>query len=441
MEKLIFWEMNEINFPYIKAYIKKGKLPNWEKFINTYGIVTTTSEDKYEELEPWIQWPTVRTGRTYKEHKVFRLGDMESSEKRQHWEILEEYGYSVAAISPINGSNRTNNSPFWIPDPWVDTKTSGKGFIERIAKAIKQAVNDNSQEKLEVKTIVTLLEGMLTKSQLSSWPQYIRNLFGVVKKQHWSKAIILDRLLADIFISLWKMHKPDFSVLFLNSGAHIQHHYMCSAMPYDGDVKNPSWYVHNSKDPMLELLEMYDNILKDLLKLKDTRLIIATGLQQVPYESPTFYWRLKNHSEFLQKIGVKFSRVQARMTRDFLLEFNHYQELVHAKKLLAEVRLENGERVFGELDDRGGDLFVSLTYGSDIKDNFNLYLNGKEYVNFRSDIAFVAIKNGHHHGTGYYLDNFRKPSKLKESIPLQGLFKVIMSHFSINMNNDLKEHV
>jgi len=246
IKKLIIWEMNEINFEYLNAYIENGKLPNWKRFIDKHGLSFTTSEKKYEELEPWIQWPTARIGLSYKEHGVYRLGDMEKSKFRQHWEILEERGYSVAAVSPINASNKTSNSPFWIPDPWVDTKISGKGFVERIAKAVKQAVNDNSQEKLEVKSIVALLEALLTKSQLTSWPQYMISLFGVLKKQHWSKAIILDRLLADIFISLWKKHEPDFSVLFLNSGAHIQHHYMCNAKPYVRNAKNPSWYVNGS---------------------------------------------------------------------------------------------------------------------------------------------------------------------------------------------------
>ena len=440
IKKLIIWEMNEINFEYLNAYIENGKLPNWKRFIDKHGLSFTTSEKKYEELEPWIQWPTARIGLSYKEHGVYRLGDMEKSKFRQHWEILEERGYSVAAVSPINASNKTSNSPFWIPDPWVDTKISGKGFVERIAKAVKQAVNDNSQEKLEVKSIVALLEALLTKSQLTSWPQYMISLFGVLKKQHWSKAIILDRLLADIFISLWKKHEPDFSVLFLNSGAHIQHHYMCNAKPYVGNVKNPSWYVTESRDPLLELLEMYDAILKDLIKLKNTRLIIATGLQQVPYESPTFYWRLKDHDEFLNKLGVKFSRFQPRMTRDFLLAFDNYKDLSNAKDLLSEVRSKNGERIFKELDDRGNDLFVSLTYTKDIKDNFSIYLNDREYKNFRNDIVFVAIKNGHHHGTGYYLDSFKKPEESKENIPLSDVFKYVMSHFSIHEDiNDLEK--
>ena len=261
-KKIIFWELNEINFEYVNYYIDQGKLPNWKKIIKEHGLFTTIAEKNYKELEPWIQWPTVRTGLTFNEHGVFRLGDMEGSGLKQHWEILEDRGYTVAAISPINASNNTKNSPFWMPDPWVDTKISGNGFIRRFSKAIKQAVNDNSEEKLNFSSIVAIVEGLITKSKISSWSIYISSLIGAMSKQHWSKAIFLDRLLADIFISLWKKHQPDFSVLFLNSGAHIQHHYMCSSKAYKGTAVNPDWYISKDKDPLLEILEMYDSVLK-----------------------------------------------------------------------------------------------------------------------------------------------------------------------------------
>ena len=429
-KKIIFWELNEINFEYVNYYIDQGKLPNWKKIIKEHGLFTTIAEKNYKELEPWIQWPTVRTGLTFNEHGVFRLGDMEGSGLKQHWEILEDRGYTVAAISPINASNNTKNSPFWMPDPWVDTKISGNGFIRRFSKAIKQAVNDNSQEKLSYSSISTIVEALITKSQLSSWTTYLLSVYGAIKRQHWSKAILLDRLIADIFISLWKRHQPDFSVLFLNSGAHIQHHYMCNAIPYKGSIRNPEWYIPKDKDPLLEILEMYDLVLNEMQNLRDTRLMISVGLRQIPYEKPEFYWRLKNHDEFLKKLGINFIKVKPRMTRDFLIEFDNEKDLIKAEKTLLQVKSINGEAIFGEVDNRGGDLFVSLTFSDDISDDFTIFLNEKKYEAFKNDIVFVAIKNGHHDSKGYYLDTARKPGELKNNMPLKNIFSFIISHFN-----------
>ena len=39
-QKLIFWELNEINFDYVNFYIDEGKLPNWKKLIEDNGLFT-----------------------------------------------------------------------------------------------------------------------------------------------------------------------------------------------------------------------------------------------------------------------------------------------------------------------------------------------------------------------------------------------------------------
>ena len=58
-----------------------------------------------------------------------------------------------------------------------------------------------------------------------------------------------------------------------------------------------------------------------LLKLKNVKIIIATGLHQQPHEHLTFYWRLKEHVKFAEMIGIKnFSEILPRMSRDFLSE-------------------------------------------------------------------------------------------------------------------------
>ena len=38
-----------------KPYIKKNKLRNFKTLFSKYKQITTISENKYENLEPWIQ--------------------------------------------------------------------------------------------------------------------------------------------------------------------------------------------------------------------------------------------------------------------------------------------------------------------------------------------------------------------------------------------------
>tara|TARA_Y100000389_G_scaffold187881_1_gene209786 strand:- start:374 stop:1666 length:1293 start_codon:yes stop_codon:yes gene_type:complete len=430
MDKLVFWECNEINFEYVKRYIASGRLSNWRDFIEKHGLFTTQSENKYENLEPWIQWPTVRTGLDFSDHHLFRLGDSLHKDIKQHWELIEKKGYKVAAVSPINGLNKTTSSPFWIPDPWVDTKASGSNSIKRFASAIKQAVNDNAQGKLELKTIFSLAEMLIFSSQSSSWSSYIYNGLGALRRRRWSKAIILDRLLTDTFMHMWKKHQPDFGTLFLNAGAHIQHHYLYSSSAYDGNVKNPKWYIKSDRDPLLEVLELYDKVLCELNKLPNTRLMISIGMRQIPYKEPIFYWRLKNHNAFLKKINIKYKSVKPRMTRDFLIEFEKKTEKEHAMCLLKSMTSQDGQRIFNEIEDKGLGLFVSLTYHHDISRDFKVIYGENKYLNFKDDVVFVAIKNGHHDSKGYYLDSYRQPGELQDNIPLRNLFSYTMDHFN-----------
>src|SRR5688500_9437712 len=99
-------ELNEINFDYVERYSASGHLPHLTKLIHRHGLSTTVSESTYEHIEPWIQWVSAHTGKTFEEHKIFRLGDIVDSNIDQIWEVLERKGVSVGAVSPMNAANR-----------------------------------------------------------------------------------------------------------------------------------------------------------------------------------------------------------------------------------------------------------------------------------------------------------------------------------------------
>ena len=72
---------------------------------------------------------------------------------------------------------------------------------------------------------------------------------------------------------------------------------------------------------MLEMLIVYDRLISDLIKQSNSELIIATGLSQKPYTHLKFYYRLRDHKDFLDDIGINYLNVIPRMTRDFLISF------------------------------------------------------------------------------------------------------------------------
>ena len=402
---LILVELNEINFDMVKIYLDKGiKLPGFDAIIGDQ-LLKTRAEEKYEEIEPWIQWPSVHTGLSYDGHKVFRLGDSINSDKKQFFEKVEEAGYLVGAISPMNASNKLQNPAFFIPDPWTKTPSDRSFLSKALKSALSQAVNDNSKSKLTVSTIIKLSIIFLA---LVKPTRFIPLVLYAIKayKKPWRKALFLDMFLFEIHKTLYKRKKPNFSIIFLNAGAHIQHHYFYNSQYVaKPELSNPSWYVQESEDPCLEMIKIYDEIIQSFLSLPSTEIIIATGLSQKPYDKLKYYYRLNDHEFFLNDLGIVFSSVIPRMTRDFLITFNTSEEAISAEIKLNKVMVNDTFKLFNDIDNRGKSLFVVLTLSDEITEKTQLNFESRTFI-LKKHVVFVAIKNGEHQSEGFaYFSN------------------------------------
>jgi hypothetical protein len=402
-KRLILLELNEINFDVVEKYVAADatRFPSLKKLL-AGAQIRTSCEKQYEKLEPWIQWASVHTNKTYAEHGIFRLGDIVGSGVPQIFEQLEHAGYKVGAISAMNAENRLKNPSYFIPDPWTQTPTDSSWWSQSLAQAVSQAVNDNAQARITPKSALQVVLGLLRFARVGHYQKYL-SLVAASRRKPWLKALVLDLLLHDVHWIMFNTKKPNFSTLFLNAGAHIQHHYFFNAEPLrkDSSNKNPSWYVAEDQDPLADVLSLYDMIVGEYFSRADTDLVLATGLAQKPYDRVKFYYRLNSHAQFLNGLGIKFSSVFPRMTRDFLIEFANEQQAQEAQDILASVRVGGDEvPLFGEIDNRGESLFVTLTYPQEITTS-TLYRVGDRKAPLLSEVSFVAIKNGMHQEEGF----------------------------------------
>jgi hypothetical protein len=413
----MFLELNEVNFDFIRNYVRAGRLPTFKRLIEAHGFALTESEQSYEQLEPWIQWVTAHTGKSYAEHQVFRLGDIVNHDHAQVWERLEQHGLRVGAVSPMNAKNRLNNAAFFVPDPWTSTVVNGSPVLQRLDAAIAQAVNDNAQARVSARSLLNLVQGWLAYASPGHWARYL-GYAATAKWQPWRKAMFLDLLLADVFFREARRTKPHFATLFLNAAAHIQHHYLFCSSVYEGPFRNPEWYVKPGEDPVLEVYELYDHIVaRACQQFPDSRLMIGTGLHQNPHSKVTFYWRLKNHAEFLRKLGVVFESVAPRMSRDFLVSCASTEQAKLAEQRLLASQADDGSPLF-EVDNRGTDLFVMFVYAKDIPADAGCRIGELRLPGLRAEVAFVALKNGEHHGLGYLIDTGRRSDPNAKPIAL-----------------------
>lgn len=427
---LVLLEFNEVNFDFVRRYVDRGHLDSFAALLASKGYAETTSEEQYEHLEPWIQWVTAHTGLPFKEHQVFRLGDIEFRAPVQIWEKLESAGVTVGAISPINAANRTTRSAFFVPDPWTQTPVSGGWILRQLYAALAQAVGENAQKRITPSTLARLALGLAAHFRISTIGELTAHAVHR-RREPWRAPLFLDRFLADVFVRQWRRSRPGFASLFLNAAAHIQHHYMFSSAVYDGPHRNPAWYVSPGADPILDAYSLYDRILRDVLRLPGSpRVMIATGLHQDPHPVQQYYYRLKNHSQFLKRLNLSFASLQPRMSRDFTVYCSSPAEAHQCESTLGRLRAPDGEPLFS-VDNRGTDLFVMLTYPREITRGFVFRLDLQPRWDLYDDVAFVALKNGEHHGTGYFVNTGAPRFIPGTTFPLTEVFARVCEAFEV----------
>ncbi len=426
-------------------------MPAFKRLFDRYGYSQTHSETRHEFVNPWIQWPTVHTGLDYDQHGVFRTGDIVKTDHPHIYEILEQHGLSVAAMSPFNANNNTQYPAFFVPDPWTQTRFDGSWRLRLLYKALVEVADDYAKGRISCQSMGRLAINM-TAAPPSTLLIYLYEALMYFRGKKWFRALICDRLLTDVFIQQWKRHRPDYATLFLNGAAHLQHHYLFSSQVYDGDRQNPEGYASADEDPLLGIFEVYDTLLPRLLALQDNvRLMILTGLHQAPHKRTTYYYRLDDLSGFLKRLGISCLSTSPLMTEDFVINFSNEREALRAEQQLAQVQTvseptifyrETGDRPVRTLEtaphlfhieNRGSDLYVQLKPTCQPLYDEMTIRNGESHLeNFETMASLAQFKNTHHVGVGYFLDTGVEKGTWPPDIPLRNTFGMILEAFGID---------
>ncbi|MAV64101.1 MAG: hypothetical protein CBC84_002385 [Pelagibacteraceae bacterium TMED124] len=432
-KKLVLISLNELNFDAVKLYELKD-LSNLKKLVSNANL--TSSEKDYEKLEPWIQWLTIYSGMTADEHGVFRLGDVKKKKIENIFNKIEKLGFQVGAISPMNLDNNLKSPNFFIPDPWTDTCSDESFFSKLCTKTFSKFVNNNSSNKVEFKYYIYLLTIFFKFFRFKNLFTYLELLFRSINSKYY-KVVFFDILLNDIFIKLKKSKNTSFSHLFLNGIAHIQHHYFFNSKINNSKNVNPDWYINKKIDPFFNILKYYDKILNDYLINNDEKIMIATGLTQIPYDRKKYYYRLNDHKHFLNKLKINYKEVFPRMSRDFLIEFHDNDSTLYAQNLIWNIKDKKNQKLFGLVENRGKELFITLNYSDEINDKSKFMLGDTVLQNIEKDVSLVAIKNGMHDPKGFFYisENLEKFTNFnRKEINIKDLHKLIINFF-INEKN------
>ena len=115
-----------------------------------------------------------------------------------------------------------------------------------IYSTLSEAVNDNSEGKLSIKNKIIILFLFLYFFRGKTLFKLINYFFKSLNSK-WYRAIIFDLLLHRIHLSYLKKFEIDFSTIFFNAGAHIQHHYLHNSKIIENKVGKSHRYINENK--------------------------------------------------------------------------------------------------------------------------------------------------------------------------------------------------
>ena len=155
--------------------------------------------------------------------------------------------------------------------------------------------------------------------------------------------------------------------------------------------------------------------------------MLATGLSQIPYDRVKYYYKLINHKEFFDKFKLKYQNIFELMSRDFIIRFKDTTECIKALQIIKNITDNNKKKLFGDINIKNEDLFVSFVYDEKITDQKITVDNHSEII-LKNFVNFVALKNGMHNEKGFvYYDHFEKTKIRLENIKSEILKKLNVS--------------
>ena len=133
-------QFNEANFDLINEYQKTHK--DLFRSLAKKQKVLTTSEAEYEDLEPWIQWASLYSGKPLAEHRCFHLGDYQIKDDDDLFIKLAKNKLRVGLFGAMNHPGDKRLTCF-VPDAWSTASCDGSYPSRCAQKVVSYLVNKN----------------------------------------------------------------------------------------------------------------------------------------------------------------------------------------------------------------------------------------------------------------------------------------------------------
>ncbi|MGE3319995.1 MAG: hypothetical protein AB7I18_11940 [Candidatus Berkiella sp.] len=393
-KNVLIVELNEFSTDLIQHAIKQYHLPHLAK-IWSFPKVTYKSPDRYNSgyLEPWVQWVSIHSGAPSKEHGIKHLGDVPDLQFKQCWEVLSEHQVSTGVWGVMNGACQSANEvPFFIPDPWTFTERARPQELNHLLELPRYVAKNyqNLSKTALISKAWKLLKFIASSGQGKTiFKETLKLGQSLLKhgKHHYLFISFFDYIQTLLFSEYKKKYNPKVSIIFLNSLAHLQHHYWREG-------------PENITPQILHGLKQIDRLFGFLLTtFPEDALVVHNGLSQMNtnHEKPWVLYRQKDPARFLKALNMPFVKVEQHMTHDGHVFFNNQDDRDAAFEALKYATIL--EKPLFQVEKNTHDackLFYQLKFTDQLTDKKTQFTYQEKHYRFFEYFDEIVTRTGRH---------------------------------------------
>ena len=312
------------------------------------------------------------------------------------------------------------NCTFFFPDPWTFSEAAYPSELNNLL-AFPRYYSKNYGDldrKKSLQTFCQLIWFCLNpRIAIELLPLAPRILGSVIKNgmHEYLLFVLFDLVNAKLFAHYYKRTKPDFSLLFMNSLAHLQHHKWTSK-----DVLSEEMKV------AFTLFDTATGIIFNALPSEEPILVANAFTQFCSIDQNEFLHRQKNPEEFLRAVGIRFERVEQAMTNDGHVFFDSPESANKAAEILQTASV-NGKPAFHvELDAKTPNkIFFQGIIWEPLPKNTVMDINGRKIL-FFEQFEVITKRSGSHLQDGHV---FSQKVAVPEKLYNHSIHDIILKHF------------
>ncbi len=316
--KVLLAEFNEITWRLVDPLCARGKLPTFAEFIKEGVQGAPVATEVPPNLDPWISWTSLYTGRPQEEHGVrFLEQPPETEQGPRIWDLAADAGKTLGVYGSImSWPPRQDIQGFWVPgtfSPGPETFPRELQPIQELNLSHTRAHTPLAQRAGSTNPIRRGWQlfrlGLRLSSVATAFSFLVRSRLRPHRK--WEKVSLQPLINLDFFESLYQKHQPHLATFHTNHVAHYMHRYWRSMDPTPFAVKPSPEEVRRFGPAIEHGYRVADRVLRRLWNLADsnTVLILASGLGQQPYVVDDFkegraIVRIRSIEQIIELCGI-----------------------------------------------------------------------------------------------------------------------------------------